>query len=83
VINRRKASLFKKGLSENLLRKGFIANFFKKSLIKNASQRKPSLKRFYQKQHGGVINRRNGFGSTVSAQRFYVFSGGFNPSFIE
>jgi hypothetical protein len=45
----RGTTLFKKGLTENLFKKGFIEN--------------PS---------NGVINRRNGCGSTVEGQRLRV-----------
>jgi len=57
------ASLFKKGLIENvifgvlttLLKKGLTENFFKKGLI--------------EKPCNGVINRRNGCGSTVALKK--------------
>jgi len=52
------ASLFKKGLSENLLRKGFIENY--KSIFKfKVLSRNPI----------GVINRRNGCSPTIALKK--------------
>jgi len=63
VVKWSKASLFKKGLSENLLRKGFIenVNFFKKGLsenllrkgfIENHSQRRGKMSESIDKGEG-------------------------------
>jgi hypothetical protein len=74
---------FQKRLDHKLLRKGLIAIFPVESLTKGSIRRdhKPFLKRLERKpllnlkRHDGVINRRNGCGTTVAVQ--YLCSADF------